>query len=330
MFVELMFLSLNSSVNWFYKYNDLFKPIAIVFAIVIFTKCSSPSAPELGFGEEKTFSTHIEIDVRYKSSDGTILSGTLLIPPTDSIKKYPAVVAHFGSDRWTRYRYNGWTKVWLDRGIAVFTYDKRGVGESGGECCPASDPGYFPLLAEDVLAGVRILQTRDNIDSNRIGLYGFSQGGWIVPIASAKGENEIIFTMIGSGPTVTLGEELLYSALSGENNCERSDLSDEEIERRLDEAGPSGFDPKTYLRKITAPGLWMYGSNDISIPVERSVKILQTIKEDRNKDWSIEIFPNINHTFIINGGPCEYEGSTYDWITPAFNWLLPKLNLTNK
>lgn len=322
-----MFTNLHLSVIQLYKFNQHLRLFFIVFfSVCFFTKCSNPSEPELGFSEKKVFSTHIEIDVRYKSSDGVILSGTLLLPPANSLDKYPAVVAHFGSDRWTRYRYNGWTKVWLDRDIAVLTYDKRGVGESGGECCPFSEPGYFPLLAEDVLAGVRILQTRDDIDSSRIGLYGFSQGGWIVPIAAAIGKTEIAFSIIGSGPTVTLGEELLYSELSGEDDCERSDLSDEEIEQLLDEAGPSEFDPKPYLEKMTTPGFWMYGGNDISLPVKRSVKILEKIKDDLNKDWDIKIFPNINHVFIIGGGPCEYEGVTYNWVTPAFNWLLLKLN----
>lgn len=124
-------------VTQFNKYIQYLGLLTIALSsIVFFTKCSNPSEPELGFGMEKTFLTHKEIDVRYKSSDGVILSGTLLLPPGNSSTKYPAVVIHLGSDRWTRltYRYNGLEKAFLDRGIAVLTYDKRGVGESGGEC----------------------------------------------------------------------------------------------------------------------------------------------------------------------------------------------------
>ena len=182
------------------------------------------------------------------------------------------------------------------------------------------------MLADDILSGVRILQTRAEINSSRIGLWCFSQGGWVVPIAAAKGKNEIAFTMIGSGPAVSLGEELLYSKLSGENNCERSNLSDEEIEQQLDEAGASEFDPKPYLEEMTVPGLWIYGDKDISIPIDRSLKILETLKQEKNKDWTLVVFPNSNHAFIINGGPCDTEGTVYNWVPSAFNWLMPKLN----
>ena len=292
---------------------------AFVLATAGMSSCGKPTEPALGFSDPHVFSTHIEIDVRFESSDGTRLVGTLLLP--ESRGPHPAVVAHFGSDRWTRYGYNGWTQVWLDRGFAVFTYDKRGVGESGGVCCPWQDEGYFSLLAEDVLAGTRVLATHGDIDAGRIGLYGFSQGGWVVPVAAAKGAGEVAFTMIGSGPVVTLGEELLFSELSGSNDCESSDLSHEEIETQLDAAGPSGFDPMPYLEMTSAPGLWMYCAGDLSVPVERSMRNLREARDRLGKDWTIALFPNCNHVFVIGGGPCQGHGQTFDWVTPAFEWL---------
>ena len=137
------------------------------------------------------------------------------------------------SSSWTRFdiRFT-LTEPWLERGIAVLLYDKRGVGASGGECCPALDTGYFPLLATDLIQGVEALKLYSGIDPLRIGLYGFSQGGWVLPNAAARSPS-VAFTVIGSGPAVSLGEELLYSRLTGESECRESGLSEAEIDAQM-------------------------------------------------------------------------------------------------
>lgn len=299
----------------------------MLFSIVVASACSSGSmlgppldAGDFEIGEERVFSTHREVDVRWGVT-GATLEGTLLLP-RQSGQRYPAVVAHFGSDRWTRFGLNGFTRTWLQRGFAILTYDKRGVGESSGECCPWRDPGYFALLAGDVLGAVRAIREHPDIDDDRIGLWGFSQGGWVVPIAAADGAADIAFTIIGSGPTVTVGEEILYSALTGENDCAPSGLSVDEIERRLDEAGPSLFDPRPFLERMTAdPGLWIYGSRDASVPVSRSIRALEEITAAGGHDFTIVVLPRANHVWIPGGGICEFEGPTANWVTPTFSWL---------
>ncbi len=99
-----------------------------------------------------------------------------------------------------------------------------------------------------------LLVTHAEVHPAGAGLWGFSQGGWIVPLAAAILRDFVAFTVIGSGPTVSLGEELLHRALTGDPDCVPSGLSAAEIERRLDSAGPSGFDPRASLETMTAPG----------------------------------------------------------------------------
>ncbi|MGH7534535.1 MAG: hypothetical protein ACREMG_03015 [Gemmatimonadales bacterium] len=54
----------------------------------------------LGWGAVRTYSTHRETDLGFRSSDCAVLAGTLLLPSASG--RYPAVVMHFGSDRWRR------------------------------------------------------------------------------------------------------------------------------------------------------------------------------------------------------------------------------------
>jgi pimeloyl-ACP methyl ester carboxylesterase len=84
------------------------------------------------------------------------------------------------------------------RGIAAFAYDKRGAGESTGDWKHAS----FETLAGDVEAVVKFLATQPDIDAQRIGLMGSSQGGWIAPIAAVQ-QRDIAFVIAKSAPAVT-------------------------------------------------------------------------------------------------------------------------------
>ncbi len=289
--------------------------------------CHSPTAVEpvsLGFGEERDLGTHREVDVGFRSVDGAVLAGTLYLPPGPG--PHPAIVFHYGSGPWTRSLYtNSGIPEWIGHGIAVLSYDKRGNGKSQGDCCPWQEPDYFPLLGQDVLAGLRAIAAHPDVDPHRVGLFGFSQGGWILPVAAAEGGTEVAFTIIGSGPAVTLGEELLYSSLTGEDNrCQPSGLSAAEIEARMQMSPPSGFDPAPYLETMTAPGLWIYGDLDLSVPVNRSVGNLERIRQEKGKDWTVIVLPNVNHDWVIGGALCQGSGPriSNSWM---FDWLLPRL-----
>lgn len=98
-----------------------------------------------------------------------------------------------------------------------------------------------------------------------------------------------------------------------------------EIERRLEEAIPSGFDPEPYLERMEAPGLWVYGDQDTSVPVARSVANLQRIAEELNKDFTVVVLPNVNHEWIVGGAMCQSTGPTID-PDILFDWLIPLLH----
>ena len=76
------------------------------------------------------------------------------------------------------------------------------------------------LLGRDAGAGIDFLRTRDRIDADQIGLYGVSQAGWIIPVAAVL-DGSVAFTILVSGPTVTVGEENYYSDLTGDDSAGR-------------------------------------------------------------------------------------------------------------
>ncbi|MEQ8766537.1 MAG: alpha/beta hydrolase [Planctomycetota bacterium] len=88
------------------------------------------------------------------------------------------------------------------RGIAMLLPDKRGCGMSGGDWRSAS----IDDLASDARAGLTYLRGQG---AKRLGLIGFSQGGWILPTAAA-GDSELAFVVSLSGGALSWRENLAW------------------------------------------------------------------------------------------------------------------------
>ena len=145
-------------------------------------------------------------DEEVRFSNGSIgLAGTLVLPAGPP--PYPAIVLVHGSNAQTRDALGPWSRFFVAHGFAVLSYDKRGTGTSTGDWKSAD----FDSLAGDVIVGVRFLTARADIKPNRVGLWGISQGGWILPIVAAKAAPDIAFLIVHAGSGTTVREEgVLY------------------------------------------------------------------------------------------------------------------------
>jgi uncharacterized protein len=159
-----------------------------------------------------------EEEVSFKNGDVT-LAGTLRIP---SIKgPRPAIVFIHGSGPQDR-DFGPIAGLFARRGIAVLTYDKRGVGASKGDFRQVP----FYELAGDALAGVRFLKTRKEINPDKIGVWGVSQGGWLGLLAASESD-DVAFVISVSGPAVSPKEQMLFYR---SNQLRDSGLSGQAVE----------------------------------------------------------------------------------------------------
>lgn len=154
---------------------------------------------------------YIQEEITYPNQvDGITISGTLTMP--NAIGKFPAVLLVSGmgpNDRnYTMLGHQPFLVLadYLTRhGIAVLRVDKRGVGKSTGAF------GAFVTsknLAQDVQSGIDYLKTRKEIDPNRIGLIGHSEGGLIAAMVASRSQS-ISFLILLAGAMVTGIEEVL-------------------------------------------------------------------------------------------------------------------------
>lgn len=85
-------------------------------------------------------------------------------------------------------------------GIGVVTFDRRGEGESTGD----ATRGRFELQAEDALA---VLEA---VEIERIGLWGYSQGAWVAPLAASMSDR-VAFLVLVASAGVTPSEQMMYA-----------------------------------------------------------------------------------------------------------------------
>jgi pimeloyl-ACP methyl ester carboxylesterase len=101
-------------------------------------------------------------------------------------------------------------------------YDKRGTGESTGDFATAG----IDDLAKDAVAGISLLKIRTDIDRTRIGVFGFSQGGWIAPLAATLSE-DLAFVIVQSAASVSPAQQSIYH---NANEMRAAGVSEADIE----------------------------------------------------------------------------------------------------
>lgn len=118
--------------------------------------------------------------INFRNND-VALEGTLYKP--DAAEPYPLIVATHPSGEGLRNSeiFIHLREVFPEIGIGVFLYDRRGSGKSKGNF----ESSTFHDLAQDLIAAVENLNGRNDIDSEKIAIWGLSQGGWIAPLAAS-------------------------------------------------------------------------------------------------------------------------------------------------
>lgn len=249
------------------------------------------------------------------SSEGVSLSGTIFKPDRTSA----AVVIVHGSGQ--EKRMIEFATLLAENGIAVLTYDKRGVGESGGIYAGPEvgtnnvDSGNLNLLSSDASAAVNTLYKDLGKSHVPIGLIGGSQAGWIIPLAAQKNK-KIRFMTIFSGALITVKQQLRFQFYTNGNSGFWDTHTEEDARKHImtdpDRYEFTDTDPLNTLSQLSVPGLWIFGGRDIQVPVNLSIEHLNALKS-KNRYYEYKLYPALGHNtaFSDSEEPVEY----------AINWI---------
>lgn len=277
----------------------------------------------LNKGETVEISSHIDVGERViiPSAKGNLVGS--YFRPSES-ENSPAVVMVNGSGRtsyrsaWDpekeRYFWKPVTEMLNDAGYAVLLLEKRGINGSEGHWKKES----FEDRGDNVISAVHFLKNLDGIDSNRIGLMGHSQGGWVVQLAATKNPDDISFVVNLAGPSISVLEQILddYTSELVCKGLEEDEVKEKvEVRRKLllsykmlSKFVKTGYlsriidyDPETVVRSLTIPLYSVYAENDHLVIPDKNINLLKAgLKKARNHQYVIRTIPNANHHFFIS------------------------------
>jgi dienelactone hydrolase len=225
------------------------------------------------------------------------IAATLSLPT--GAGPFPAVAMVHGSGPRTRDEFDIFSAYLELKGFAVLADDKRGTGESGGRYPgEAATASAINLLARDAQTETHFLAHLPRIDPKRVGLFGDSQAGWIIPLA-AKRDQAVHWGLLNSGPTTTVGETDYWGQLAGESLSPPSGTWKKML-AQVRAAGPSGFNPIRDLRHLAIPIHWMYGSDDRNVPTKLCLERLRALSREHDYSWNV--FPTTHTPLILPTG----------------------------
>jgi hypothetical protein len=287
-------------------------------------------------------------EVRLTGPDGPL--GGTLTKPIGARGPLPAVVTITGSGQQDRDEYipfAGGIRLFRQvadtlsrRGIAVLRLDDRGLGASGGAAGKATTADF----ADDIRAAVTYLRARKDIDPERIGLVGHSEGGVIAPmIAATDPRIRAIVVMAGPGDRgieiVMAQNKYVVDRDTGVTVAQKDSVL-RAARASLDPAKQTIpwmkffllFDPAVAAGRVKAPTLILQGATDRQVPVDQADKLAALIRAGGNADVTVKIIPATNHLFVDDstGDFSKYDKLRTNRVGPSVlgplaDWLALKL-----
>jgi pimeloyl-ACP methyl ester carboxylesterase len=284
--------------------------LLILFVTIISCNKSVEQKKTIPTQEKAELNDSIKTENVIFKSEGIKLAGTIYSPN----HPHSAVVIVHGSDQVPRM--TKFAELLAKNDILVLTYDKRGVGESGGVYAGPEvgtnniSVENLNLLAKDASSAVNLIHSKEK--KLPIGLIGASQAGWIIPIVAS--ENPLVeFMVLLSCPTITTLEQLRFQFYTNgrtdfwDNHTEND--AREHIKNDPDKYQFKATDPKEILKTLSIPGLWIFGEKDIQIPVKMCIEHLNNLKLE-NKPFEYVLFPSLGH----NTNKTEPINISINWI----------------
>lgn len=280
--------------------------LSAVCALLFFTSHLDDFDFDNAIQEELTF-----------ESQGITLSGTLLQPS----QQHPAavvVIIHGDGpqDRYSNSGYNPLFNTLLDANIAVFSWDKAGIGASQGNWLNQS----MANRAEEAVTALKLMQSR--YPDVQVGYFGFSQAGWVIPIAAEQSHPD--FSVIIGGAVNWREQGQYYQGLryaqEGKSPAEIERLLAKEQQENDAIFGEKGsknpkerpdmtldkfdFVVKNYLSdsSLDLPNmngrvLAVWGANDLNVDAQLNACRYQSILAT-NSQASVFVLPNASHGLL--------------------------------
>ncbi len=238
------------------------------------------SMKEYGFAKQEFFT--------FKTSENIELNASIIKPINfDPSKKYPVLMYVYGGpgsqtvlNSWGWYDFI-WYQMLAQKGYIIVSVDNRGTGSRGAEFkkCTYLQMGKFETI--DQIEAAKYLGTLNYVDKDRIGIWGWSYGGFMSTLCMTKGADYFKMGMAVAPVTNWRYYDNIYT----------------ERFMKTPKENPSGYDdnsPINHVDKLKGKFLLVHGLSDDNVHAQNSMDLI-TALVNKNKQFEMQFYPNKNH-----------------------------------
>ncbi|MFC2082523.1 alpha/beta fold hydrolase [Candidatus Bipolaricaulota bacterium] len=199
-------------------------PLAVLLAIL-------SAAATCGTQTSGNIQLWTEQEVWFEANNH-LLYGVLCMPPADG--PHPAIILITGAINSTSSRVDGANAPTLvqhahrlaTQGFATLRFDPAGVGQSEGDGTIRT----LDMRMTEAVDAVSFVQSQSSIRAERVGLWGVSQGGWVIAMAAAQAPEQVAFLIMVSGTTISVAEQQVYGV---ETQASAAELPEEDVAKAV-------------------------------------------------------------------------------------------------
>jgi len=233
----------------------------------------------------------------FKTSQDVLIYGFMVFPPNfDKTKKYPVIMYQYSgpdsqevTDSWDF----GWNELLAQQGAIIVVADPRGTGARGEAFRKATYLQLGKYETEDLIETAKYLQTQPYVDAKKIGIWGWSYGGFMSTLCMTKGADYF-----------TAG-----IAVAPVTNWRYYDNIYTERFMRTPQENAAGYDdnsPINHVSKLKGKYLLVHGAADDNVHWQNSAELAEALVQ-ADKQFDYFVYTNRNHSIYDRGGNTRYH-----------------------
>ena len=222
------------------------------------------------------------------TKDGTFNMWMMKPANFDANKKYPLLMYQYSgpgsqsvSNRWN-YSDDYWYYMLNQKGYIVACVDGRGTGYKGRDFKKVTQKELGKYEIEDQINAAKALGKRNYIDENRIGIWGWSFGGYMSSLAITKGADTFKMAIAVAPVTSWRFYDSIYT----------------ERYMQTPQENASGYDdnsPINFAELLKGKYLLIHGTGDDNVHVQNTMRMVNALVE-ANKQFDLFVYPDRTHS----------------------------------
>ncbi len=247
----------------------------------------------------------------FKTTEGVHLNAWMIKPVNfDAEKKYPVFITIYGgpgsqtvTNSWGGMDYF-WHQMLAQKGYLVISVDNRGTGGRGADFKKQTYKELGKYETIDLIETAKYLSTLDYVDGERIGIFGWSYGGYMSSLCILKGADYFKAAIAVAPVTTWRYYDTIYT----------------ERYMQTPQENPKGYDdnsPINFVDRLKGEYLLVHGMADDNVHLQNTSDMISALVE-ADKQFELLVYPNKNHG--IYGGNTRFH--LYQKMT---NFIVDKL-----